>query len=76
MSAIWRQVNLVCSVHGDRVQLKHQPLDPMRGDLLALFERSELSKYLTSEELPAEAAGTDVPGTEPEASPATPKETH
>jgi succinate dehydrogenase / fumarate reductase, flavoprotein subunit len=96
MSRAWRKVNLVCSLQDDRVQLKHQPLDPMRGDLLALFERSELENYLTDEELPAEASGAEasgaeasgaeaagaetsgaeVAGTEPEASPATPKETH
>jgi succinate dehydrogenase / fumarate reductase, flavoprotein subunit len=52
MSPTWRKVNLVCSLAGDRVELKHQPLEPMREDLLELFDRSELSKYLTDEELP------------------------
>jgi succinate dehydrogenase / fumarate reductase flavoprotein subunit len=52
MSPRWRQVNLVCSLAGDgRVQLKHQPLAAMRDDLLALFERSELTKYMTDDEL-------------------------
>jgi len=59
MSPVWRKVNLVCSLSGtDRAALKHQPLDPMRVDLLSLFERSELKKYLTDEELtvlPADA---------------------
>jgi hypothetical protein len=29
-------------------------MTPMREDLLALFDRSELAKYFTEEELPAE----------------------
>src|SRR5216683_316766 len=52
MSPEWRKVNLICSLDGDRVTLKRQPMIPMREDLLALFDRSELQKYLTSEELP------------------------
>jgi len=52
MSPQWRKVNLICSLDGDRVTLKRQPMIPMREDLLALFDRSELQKYLTSEELP------------------------
>jgi succinate dehydrogenase / fumarate reductase flavoprotein subunit len=59
MSPTWRKVNLVCSLSGtDRAALTHQPLVPMRVDLLSLFERSELKKYLTDEELtvlPADA---------------------
>jgi succinate dehydrogenase / fumarate reductase, flavoprotein subunit len=31
-----------------------QPLPPMRPDLLALFDRDELAKYLTEAELPVE----------------------
>ena len=52
MSADWRKVNLVCSLDGDRVTLKRQPMAPMRADLLALFERDELAKYYTDAELP------------------------
>jgi succinate dehydrogenase / fumarate reductase flavoprotein subunit len=52
MSPEWRKVNLICSLEGDRVTIKRQPMIPMREDLLALFDRSELQKYLTSEELP------------------------
>jgi succinate dehydrogenase / fumarate reductase flavoprotein subunit len=59
MSATWRKVNLVCTLTGDgRSELAHQPLNPMRTDLLTLFERTELKKYLTDEELvvlPADA---------------------
>jgi succinate dehydrogenase / fumarate reductase flavoprotein subunit len=57
MSATWRQVNLVCTLGSDhRVTLARQPLTPMRPDLLALFEQSELEKYLTDEELTARPA--------------------
>jgi succinate dehydrogenase / fumarate reductase flavoprotein subunit len=52
MSAEWRKVNLICSLDGDRVALRRQPMAPMRADLMALFERSELAKYYTDEELP------------------------
>jgi succinate dehydrogenase / fumarate reductase flavoprotein subunit len=59
MSPTWRKVNLVCSLEDDdRATLTHQPLDPMRVDLLSLFDVSELKKYLTDEELtvlPAQA---------------------
>jgi succinate dehydrogenase / fumarate reductase, flavoprotein subunit len=76
MSAAWRKVNLICALAGERVELKRQPLDPMRDDLLALFERSELAKYLTDEELPAPELPAEVPGRQPQTSPATPKERH
>jgi succinate dehydrogenase / fumarate reductase, flavoprotein subunit len=52
MEPKWRQINLVCSVTdaGD-VDLVHQPVPAMRPELLALFEKSELAKYMTEEEL-------------------------
>jgi len=52
MSPEWRKVNLICSLDDDRVSLRRQPLAPMRDDLLALFDRDELKKYLTEDELP------------------------
>jgi succinate dehydrogenase / fumarate reductase flavoprotein subunit len=52
MSAQWRKVNLICSLDGERVTLRRQPMVPLRADLMALFERSELAKYYTDEELP------------------------
>jgi succinate dehydrogenase / fumarate reductase flavoprotein subunit len=52
MSPEWRKINLICTLDGDRVALRRQPMAPMRGDLLALFDRDELAKYLTEEELP------------------------
>jgi succinate dehydrogenase / fumarate reductase flavoprotein subunit len=61
MSDKWRQVNLVCSLNaaGDGVDLTHQPLPVLRTELLGLFDRSELSKYMTEDELTDyEAAST------------------
>ncbi|GAA4565669.1 fumarate reductase/succinate dehydrogenase flavoprotein subunit [Planotetraspora kaengkrachanensis] len=53
MSPEWRQKLLVCSAASDAsgvtVEEKVQP--SMRGDLISLFERSELEKYLTGDEL-------------------------
>src|SRR5262249_13345437 len=60
MSAEWRKVNLICSLEGDengqRIVIAKQPMPPMRGDLMALFDRAELKKYFTEEELPLETA--------------------
>jgi succinate dehydrogenase / fumarate reductase flavoprotein subunit len=54
MEPRWRQVNLVCSAVNGHIDVLEQPMTPMREDLLALFDRSELAKYFTEEELPAE----------------------
>jgi succinate dehydrogenase / fumarate reductase, flavoprotein subunit len=54
MSAEWRKVSLVATLDGDRVSIRRQPMAPMREDLLALFDRSELTKYYTEAELPPE----------------------
>ena len=48
-----RVVNLVCRLApgtGD-IELHHKPVPTIRPDLLALFDRSELKKYLTEPEL-------------------------
>jgi succinate dehydrogenase / fumarate reductase flavoprotein subunit len=52
MDPKWRQVNLVCSLEesGD-VRLEHKPLPKMRDELISLFDRTELSKYITDGEL-------------------------
>ncbi|NUP34949.1 MAG: FAD-binding protein, partial [Streptomycetaceae bacterium] len=57
MSAEWRQVLLTCTLAADggHVDLVRRSPEPMRADLLALFERDELMKYLTDAELPADA---------------------
>jgi succinate dehydrogenase / fumarate reductase flavoprotein subunit len=52
MSPEWRKVNLICTLDGDRVAVKRQPMIPMRDDLMALFDRAELKKYYTDAELP------------------------
>jgi succinate dehydrogenase / fumarate reductase flavoprotein subunit len=51
MSPQWRKINLICSLDGDQLVLRRQPVPPIRPDLLALFDRAELSKYMTEEEL-------------------------
>ncbi|PZG00505.1 fumarate reductase/succinate dehydrogenase flavoprotein subunit [Micromonospora deserti] len=51
MDPTWRQVNLVCSLDGDTVRLERKPLPKIRAELIGLFDRAELAKYLTDEEL-------------------------
>jgi succinate dehydrogenase / fumarate reductase flavoprotein subunit len=52
MSPEWRRENLICAVNAEgSVSVRHQPLPQMRPDLLALFDKAELKKYLTEEEL-------------------------
>ncbi|MFY1689956.1 fumarate reductase/succinate dehydrogenase flavoprotein subunit [Plantactinospora sp. WMMB782] len=51
MAPKWRAVNLVCSLDGDKVRLEHKPLPKIRAELIQLFDRGELAKYLTDEEL-------------------------
>jgi succinate dehydrogenase / fumarate reductase, flavoprotein subunit len=65
MSADWRRILLVCAqaadatqdAAGGRVQVTQQDQIPMRDDLLALFDSSELKKYLTSAELSVAGSG-------------------
>jgi succinate dehydrogenase / fumarate reductase flavoprotein subunit len=52
MSPEWRKVNLICTLDGDRVGIRRQPMPPMRDDLIKLFDRAELEKYYTESELP------------------------
>jgi succinate dehydrogenase / fumarate reductase flavoprotein subunit len=51
MSPEWRKVNLVCRPSGDGVEITQQPLPVMPPELLSLFDRDELNKYMTDEEL-------------------------
>jgi succinate dehydrogenase / fumarate reductase, flavoprotein subunit len=51
MSDEWRKVNLVCRPAGEGVEVTQQPLPTMPPELLSLFDREELSKYMTDEEL-------------------------
>ena len=57
MDPKWRQKNLICSqtAADGVIDVAEQPMIPMRSDLIALFDRDELAKYLTDEELPAAA---------------------
>jgi succinate dehydrogenase / fumarate reductase flavoprotein subunit len=52
MSPQWRLINLVCSLTDDGdVALERKPVPKMRAELITLFKRTELSKYLTDDEL-------------------------
>ncbi|GGK16718.1 succinate dehydrogenase flavoprotein subunit [Pilimelia terevasa] len=53
MNPQWRTKNLVCALDGDQVVLTHKPVPTMRPELIRLFDRTELSKYMTDEELAA-----------------------
>ncbi|MDX2593964.1 fumarate reductase/succinate dehydrogenase flavoprotein subunit [Streptomyces sp. WI03-4A] len=63
MDRAWRNVNLLCTLadptghlaaadpgHG-QIRLTRETTEPIRPDLLALFEKEELVKYLAEEEL-------------------------
>jgi succinate dehydrogenase / fumarate reductase flavoprotein subunit len=65
MSPEWRKVNLILTLTGDKLELTHKPLPVMRPDQLGLFDKGELKKYMTEEEL----AG--LPGPQTPASSAT-----
>ncbi|MDH6540786.1 fumarate reductase/succinate dehydrogenase flavoprotein subunit [Streptomyces lavendulae] len=59
MEREWRPVNLLCrpvdpppaDPAADRIALVRTRTEPIRPDLLALFEKEELAKYLAEEEL-------------------------
>lgn len=51
MDPHWRKVNLICSIGESGVALKRQPLPQMPVELISLFDRAELAKYLTEGEL-------------------------
>ncbi|KOU88012.1 MULTISPECIES: fumarate reductase/succinate dehydrogenase flavoprotein subunit [unclassified Streptomyces] len=59
MERTWRPVNLLCrpvdpvpaDPAADRIELVRTRTEPIRPDLLALFEKEELVKYLAEEEL-------------------------
>ncbi len=65
MDPEWRKINLQLALEtspggAQAVSLVHKPVPTVRPELLALFERSELSKYMTAEEL------TVLDGVQPE----------
>src|SRR5690606_9348163 len=48
----WRRKLLVCSTEdGTSITVEEREQPAMRGDLISLFDRDELSKYLTDEEM-------------------------
>ena len=51
MDADWRKVNLICSMKGESIEVAQQPIPALPVELMSLFERSELEKYFTDEEL-------------------------
>jgi succinate dehydrogenase / fumarate reductase flavoprotein subunit len=51
MDREWRRVSLICTAAGDGIAVERKENGTMRTDLLALFTRDELAKYLTTEEL-------------------------
>jgi succinate dehydrogenase / fumarate reductase flavoprotein subunit len=62
MDAQWRLQNLICRIEPDEtglgnIAVNSQPTPTIRPDLLELFEVDELSKYLTTAELPATTGG-------------------
>ena len=69
MSPEWRKVNLICSLDADGdVTLRRQPMEPMRRDLLELFDVGELHKYMTDAELaglPGAEAAEETPSAPP-----------
>jgi succinate dehydrogenase / fumarate reductase flavoprotein subunit len=58
MSDEWRKVNLVCRPDGEGVRVDQQPLPTMPPELLGLFDRDELAKYMTHDELAILPEGT------------------
>jgi succinate dehydrogenase / fumarate reductase, flavoprotein subunit len=70
MSAEWRKVNLIETLTGDTVSLIRKPMPVMRPDLLGLFDKSELKKYMTAEEL------TGLPSTDASAAASASEEGH
>ncbi|WP_033437163.1 fumarate reductase/succinate dehydrogenase flavoprotein subunit [Saccharothrix sp. NRRL B-16314] len=51
MDPDWRRKLLVCTLSDSAVDVVEEPQIPIRPDLLALFEHSELQKYLAADEL-------------------------
>ncbi|MEW1723952.1 fumarate reductase/succinate dehydrogenase flavoprotein subunit [Streptomyces sp. NPDC093109] len=53
MARDWRRINLYCAIEGHRIALTRRTTEAIRPDLLALFDKEELVKYLAEEELQA-----------------------
>ena len=61
MDPAWRRVNLICAQASDgaAIDVVRQPMSTMRDDLISLFKRDELGKYLTEEEITALPEATE-----------------
>jgi succinate dehydrogenase / fumarate reductase flavoprotein subunit len=57
MDPTWRRINLVCRLDGEDVALERKDVPTVPVELLRLFDRSELAKYMTGEELAVLAEG-------------------
>ena len=65
MSPEWRKVNLICTLGPDgHVSLRRQEMEPMKTELLELFDIGELKKYMTDEELVGLPGATAAPAEE------------
>ncbi|MFJ2934775.1 fumarate reductase/succinate dehydrogenase flavoprotein subunit [Streptomyces sp. NPDC087219] len=64
MDRAWRPVNLLCRLDGDGIALERTRTEPVRPDLLALFEQEELAKYLAEDELEGRESTEGPEGTE------------
>jgi succinate dehydrogenase / fumarate reductase flavoprotein subunit len=53
MNPEWRKINLICALNttGDGIAITRKPVPTMRSDLLDLFQKDELKKYYTDEEI-------------------------
>ncbi|WP_329282651.1 fumarate reductase/succinate dehydrogenase flavoprotein subunit [Streptomyces sp. NBC_00691] len=60
MERAWRPVNLLCHLEGDGIALERTRTEPVRPDLLGLFEPEELAKYLAADELAGLEGGHDA----------------
>src|SRR3954463_15831938 len=65
----WRQVNIVCALDGElssagtgSIAIRRQPLPQMPLELLGLFERGELSKYMSEAELEGLPGASQISG--------------
>jgi succinate dehydrogenase / fumarate reductase flavoprotein subunit len=65
----WRQVNIVCALDGElssagtgSIAIRRQPLPQMPLELLGLFERGELSKYMSDAELEGLPGASQISG--------------
>lgn len=58
MDPSWRQVHIICSWDGENIKTERQGLPPMPDELINLFDKEELAKYLTQAELATISQGS------------------